>query len=75
MSNANFSIKGSLAVTAPTAVRTGLWEHNKILPGQQTGTFPNVELQYSTDGGNTYPNLIIASTPANTGALSLFYDG
>ena len=34
----------------------------------RTGTIANAKLEYSTNGGTTYPNIIIASTPA--GGLS-----
>ena len=67
MSNANFSIKGSLTVTAPNGGEVWIVGTQQNITWTETGTFPNVELQYSTDGGNTYPNLIIASTPTNIG--------
>src|SRR5207253_2434699 len=69
-SNGNFTIKGSLTLTAPvggeawnvTGGRKGTWT--------KTGSITNVKLEYSTDGGTTYPNVITASTPASAGSYA-----
>src|SRR5207244_8359996 len=67
-SNANFAIKGSLTVTAPIGGEAWTVGSTQNITWTRTGTIANVKLEYSTDGGTTYPNLITASTPAAAGS-------
>src|SRR5207244_2322003 len=63
-SDANFSIKGTVTLTAPNGGETWLVGESRNITWTKTGAIANVKLEYSTDGGTTYPNLITASTPA-----------
>src|SRR5207253_2431650 len=63
-SPANFNIKGSLTITAPNAGESWSIGSTQTITWTKTGAIANVKLEYSTDGGTTYPNLIVASTPA-----------
>src|SRR3989449_293798 len=63
-SDGNFSIKGTLTVTAPNGGETWIVGESRNITWTKTGAIANVKLEYSTDGGTTYPNLIVASTPA-----------
>src|SRR5437899_222880 len=65
-SDGNFSIKGTLTVTAPNGGETWIVGESRNITWTKTGAIANVKLEYSTDGGTTYPNLIMASTPAAT---------
>ncbi|MFA5157430.1 MAG: hypothetical protein WC532_08645, partial [Candidatus Omnitrophota bacterium] len=62
LSNGVFSIKGSLNLTAPTATGVvmtydgGTSVYN--VSWQRYGGIPLVELRYSTNGGNTYTDII-----------------
>src|SRR5206468_1961720 len=67
-SDGNFSIKGTLTVTAPNGGETWIVGESRNITWTKTGTIANVKLEYSTDGGTTYPNLITASTPAAAGS-------
>ena len=69
-SNANFTIKGKLLLNAPNGAET--WEvgTSQNITWTRTGSIANAELRYSTDGGTTYPAIIIASTAAATGAYA-----
>ena len=66
-SNANFSIKGSLAITSPNGTETWIVGATNNITWTKLGAIVNVELRYTADGGSTYPvgNIIIASTPAS----------
>jgi hypothetical protein len=68
-SNANFKIVGSLTLTAPNGGEK--WKVGSIqnIAWTKTGSIANVKLEYSTDGGVTYPKLITASTQ-KTGSIS-----
>jgi len=72
-SNANFEIKGVVTLTAPNGTETGAnaWivGDSKNITWTREGSVANVKLEYSTDGGTSYPgiNEIIASTDASTG--------
>src|SRR5207244_5427899 len=61
---ANFKIRGSLALTAPNGGETWIVGDTRTITWTKTGTLADVKLEYSTDGGVTYPNVITASTPA-----------
>ena len=69
-SNANFTVKGKLLLSAPNGTES--WEVGTAqnIAWTRTGSIANVELRYSTDGGTTYPNVIIASTPAAVGTYA-----
>ncbi|MDD5466079.1 MAG: hypothetical protein PHP73_07075 [Candidatus Omnitrophica bacterium] len=67
VSAANFTIRGSLAVTAPNGGEVWKVGESRNITWTKTGTIANVKLEYSTDAGLTYPNLIIASTDATLG--------
>src|SRR5207249_2746743 len=59
-----FTVRGSLTLTAPVAGSDGGVGANQNITWTKTGTLADVKLEYSTDGGVTYPNVITASTPA-----------
>jgi hypothetical protein len=62
-----FKVRGVLVLTSPNGLES--WDvasqHN--ITWTRTGSILNVKLEYSTDGGGTYPNLVIASTDAFAG--------
>ncbi|RKY29307.1 MAG: hypothetical protein DRP68_07435, partial [Candidatus Omnitrophota bacterium] len=60
-----FTIKGKLKITTPNGGEE--WVVNSVhnITWQTTGSIANVKLEYSTDGGGTYPNGIVASTPSD----------
>ena len=58
-SAANFAIKGSLAVTSPNGGESWSIGSSQNITWTKTGSIASVELEYSMDGGNTYPNLIV----------------
>ncbi|MCX5702216.1 MAG: hypothetical protein NTW64_04485, partial [Candidatus Omnitrophica bacterium] len=62
-SNANFTIKGSVTLTAPNGTEAWVVDGAENITWTRSGSVANVKLEYSTNGGTTYPNLIIASTP------------
>src|SRR5439155_1550993 len=63
-SPANFKIRGALALTAPNGGETWAVGDTRTITWTKAGTLADVKLEYSTDGGVTYPNVITASTPA-----------
>src|SRR5438128_7905880 len=63
-SSANFKIRGALALTAPNGGETWIVGSTQTITWTKAGTLADVKLEYSTDGGVTYPNVITASTPA-----------
>src|SRR5437870_5470008 len=69
-SDGNFSIKGTLTVTAPNGGETWIVGESRNITWTKTGAITNVKLEYSTDGGTTFPNLIVASTPAASGSYA-----
>src|SRR2546422_1186714 len=64
-SNAAFKIMGGLTLTAPNGGEAWLVNTPRTITWTKTGSVANVKLEYSTDGGTTYPGLIAAS--ANNG--------
>jgi hypothetical protein len=68
VSDSSFTIKGALTLTAPNGGETWIVGESRNITWTRTGSITNVKLEYSTNGGTSYPNVIIASTPA--GALS-----
>jgi len=70
VSDANFfKIRGGLVISAPNGAETWTVGSTQAISWTTTGTVPNVKLEYSTDGGVTYPNVVTASA-ANTGSFS-----
>jgi hypothetical protein len=65
-SNADFTVKGSLTLTAPNGGQTWIVGASQNITWNKTGTIANVKLDYSTDGGSSYPNVIVASTPGES---------
>ncbi|RLB05264.1 MAG: hypothetical protein DRG59_09260, partial [Deltaproteobacteria bacterium] len=64
ISNANFKIIGALTLTSPNGGEEWVVDSTHNITWTRTGSIANVRLEYSTDGGTSYPNEIIASTPA-----------
>src|SRR5207245_11426914 len=64
-SPANFSIRGSLTLSAPNGGESWPIGSVQTITWTKTGTIGTVRLEYSTDGGVTYPNVITASTAAS----------
>src|SRR5207244_9576178 len=69
VSDANFKIRGGLVVSAPNGAEIWIVGSTQAISWTTTGTVPNVKLEYSTDGGVSYPNVVAASA-ANTGSFS-----
>jgi hypothetical protein len=64
-SNANFRIAGSVTLTAPNGGETWTVASSRNVTWTRVGTVDTVKLEYSTDGGGSYPNTIIASVQAS----------
>ncbi|OLD78247.1 MAG: hypothetical protein AUG87_01935 [Candidatus Rokubacteria bacterium 13_1_20CM_4_70_14] len=69
VSDANFKIRGGLVLVAPNGGETWTVGSTQAISWTTSGTVPNVKLEYSTDGGVTYPSVVAASV-ANTGSFS-----
>ena len=69
-SNADFTIKGVLQLTAPNGGEIWLVGDTQNITWLATGSINNVKLDYSDDGGNTYAQPIIASTNGLSGTYS-----
>ena len=69
-SDANFIIRGSLTVTSPNGAEIWVVGESRNVTWTKTGSIANAKLEYSTDGGLTYPNVIISSTDATTGTYA-----
>ncbi len=59
----------AVAVTSPAAGDQWLVGSAQAITWTHTG-LNNVRIEYSTDTGNTFPNLITASTPAGSGSFN-----
>ncbi|MDD5477084.1 MAG: hypothetical protein PHG87_02590, partial [Candidatus Omnitrophica bacterium] len=70
VSTGAFTIKGKLAITSPNGAETWIVGQSQNISWTRTGSIANVKLEYSTDAGVTYPNVIIASTSAVTGTYA-----
>ena len=70
VSNGAFTIKGALVLTSPNGAETWIVGESRNITWNRTGSIANAKLEYSTDAGVTYPNIIIASTPAVTGTYA-----
>src|SRR5206468_11576011 len=64
------NIQVALALPAPTGGQTLTTRRTSTITWTKTGAIANVKLEYSTDGGATYPNVIAASTPAAAGSYA-----
>src|SRR5439155_723367 len=69
VSDANFKILAAFAVSSPNGGEIWAVGATQAITWTTTGTVPNVKLEFSTDGGVTYPNVVAASA-ANTGSFS-----
>ncbi|RKY63064.1 MAG: hypothetical protein DRQ02_13115, partial [Candidatus Latescibacterota bacterium] len=69
-SDGDFEIKGILQLTSPNGGEVWVVGESHNITWQRTGSIANVRLDYSTDGGTSYPNEITASTDASTGSYS-----
>jgi hypothetical protein len=69
-SNSDFSVKGKLHLNTPRGGE--VWEvaSYENIKWQRVGSIKTVELRYSTDGGVTYPNVIVPSTDATLGSYT-----
>src|SRR2546425_432210 len=67
-SDAAFTILAGFTLSAPNGGEVWTVGSSQSIAWTTGGTVPNVKLEYSTDGGSTYPNVIVASTP-NTGTF------
>ncbi|MBU1087047.1 MAG: GPI anchored serine-threonine rich family protein, partial [Candidatus Omnitrophica bacterium] len=63
-SDANFEIKGNLALTSPVGAEEWEVEASKQITWNLNGSIALVKIEYSNDGGNTYPNTITNGTSA-----------
>ena len=70
VSNGTFTIKGALALTSPNGTETWIVGQSQNITWNRTGSIANVKLEYSTNSGSTYPNVIIASTGAAAGTYA-----
>ena len=62
LSDGNFKITGSFTLTAPNGTENWTVGTAYNITWTKTGSIANAKLEYSTNGGTTYPNLIVAST-------------
>ena len=69
-SNANFQIVPSMTVISPNGGNVFTVGSVQNITWGSLGAFNTVKLEYSTDGGATYPNLIAASVNANLGTYA-----
>src|SRR2546425_1021857 len=68
-SDAAFTILAGFTLSAPNGGEVWTVGSSQNITWTTGGSVTNVKLVYSTDGGSTYPNVIIASTP-NTGTFA-----
>ncbi|MFH1698793.1 MAG: hypothetical protein ABH882_07025 [Candidatus Omnitrophota bacterium] len=68
----NFTVKGSIHVTAPNGGAGQMLQVGTDYPinWTKTGTISTVNITYSTDAGTTYPYTIIGSTDAAAGTYT-----
>ncbi|MBI4314225.1 MAG: hypothetical protein HY594_05370, partial [Candidatus Omnitrophica bacterium] len=66
-SDADFKIQGKLLLTSPNGGERWVTNESHPITWTRTGSIGAVKIEYSTDGGVTWPvgNLIVATTPAN----------
>jgi len=63
-SDGNFKARGGLTLSSPNGTEIWIVGESRNITWSRTGSIANVKLEYSTDGGTTYSNIITASTPA-----------
>lgn len=68
-SNANFKIQAGFNITSPNGGEVWLVGSSQTLTWTTQGTVSFIKLEYSTNGGVSYPNTITAST-SNLGTYS-----
>src|SRR3989441_758687 len=68
-SDAAFTILAGFTLSSPNGGEVWTVGSSQNITWTTGGSVPNVKLAYSTDGGSTYPNVIIASAP-NTGTFA-----
>src|SRR2546422_1887195 len=61
--------RGGLVLVAPNGGESWTVGSTQAITWTTAGTIANVKLEYSTDGGVTYPSVVAASVP-NTGSFS-----
>src|SRR3989449_7828467 len=61
--------RGGLVLVAPNGGETWTVGATQAISWTTSGAVPDVKLEYSTDGGGTYPSVVAASL-ANTGSFS-----
>ncbi|MGE5308174.1 MAG: hypothetical protein ACM3OC_03740, partial [Deltaproteobacteria bacterium] len=69
-SKSDFTIKGVLTLSSPVGGETWIVGDIHTITWTPTGTIPTVKLEYSTDGGNSFPYTIIGSTAGGTGTYA-----
>lgn len=69
VSDANFRIAGGFSLTSPNGGEIWTVGDARTVTWTSTGTISSVRLDYSTDSGFTFPNVITAST-ANSGSYA-----
>ncbi|MFH0838748.1 MAG: Ser-Thr-rich GPI-anchored membrane family protein [Candidatus Omnitrophota bacterium] len=69
-SDGNFTIKGALRLKTPNGIETLYVGDSYDITWERTGSVVNVKLEYSTDGGSSYPNTIIDSINASLGTYN-----
>src|SRR2546426_111835 len=69
VSDANFKIMAAFAVTSPNGGEIWTVGATQAITWTTSGTVANVKLEYSTDGGVSYP-FVVAASAANTGSFS-----
>ena len=60
----------SITLTSPTGGQTWTVGGSNNITWTTSGTVSNVKIEYSTDGGFTYPNVITTSASASSGSYS-----
>jgi hypothetical protein len=63
-SNADFTVRGSITMTSPDGGEVLTVGGSHLITWTKTGTLGNIKLQYSTDGGTNYTD-IVNPTPAS----------
>jgi len=69
-SDAVFTVKGSIKVTSPNGGESWGVGTSHAITWTRTGSFANVKIEYSTDGGSNYSNTLTVSTDASTGTYT-----
>ncbi|RLF34771.1 MAG: hypothetical protein DRN08_04115, partial [Thermoplasmata archaeon] len=70
ISESNFKIRGDIEVTSPDGGEAWIVGTSHNITWNITGPIAQVNIDYSTDGGSTYPNTIASSVDASLGSYS-----